>query len=129
MSGSRYSRSYSDNLCRIFADTIHARYYSSLERFEILVRSILMRQDHPAVLILGHFSPQVQREHGFASPDHWHNVVAQFYDLPHIRYDRFYPRGIAKEIIADSPRPVCFRFTSQHKADTVPCFHRGPGSC
>ncbi|KAF9781127.1 hypothetical protein BJ322DRAFT_1011254 [Thelephora terrestris] len=59
-------------------------YSSSLERFEILVRSILMRQDHPAVVILGHFSPQIQREHGFASPDHWHNVVAQFYDIPHI---------------------------------------------
>lgn len=48
-----------------------------------------MRQDHPAVLILGHFSPQVLREHGFAGPDHWHNVVAQFYDIPHIRYDPF----------------------------------------
>lgn len=64
---------------------------TSLEHFEILVRSILTRQDHPAVLILGHFSPQVQREYGFAGPDHWHNVVAQFYDIPHIRYDPFPP--------------------------------------
>jgi hypothetical protein len=48
-----------------------------------------MRQDHPAVLLLGHFSPQSQREYGFAGPDHWHNVVAQFYDTPHIRYDFF----------------------------------------
>jgi len=65
------------------------RYSSSLDHFELLVRSILMRQDHPAVLILGHFSPQAQREHGFAGQDHWHNVVAQFYDTPHIRYDPF----------------------------------------
>jgi len=36
------------------------------------------------VLILGHFSPQMQGEHGFAGPDHWHSVVAQFYDIPHI---------------------------------------------
>ena len=48
-----------------------------------------MRQDHPAVLILGHFSPQVQYEHGFAGPDHWHNVVSQFYDTPHIRCGSF----------------------------------------
>ena len=54
-----------------------------------------MRQDHPAVLILGHFSPQAQREHGFAGQDHWHNVVAQFYDTPHIRYGPFpYPHLI-----------------------------------
>lgn len=50
-----------------------------------------MRQDHLAVLILGHFSPQSQREHGFAGQDHWHDVVAQFYDTPHIRYDTFFP--------------------------------------
>lgn len=73
------------SLYRSSADIVHLRISSSLGRFEILVRSILMRQDHPAVLLLGHFSPQVQREHGFASPDHWHNVVAQFYDIPHIR--------------------------------------------
>jgi len=29
----------------------------------------------------------MQGEHGFAGPDHWHSVVAQFYDTPHIRYD------------------------------------------
>ena len=66
-----------------------------------------MRQDHPAVLILGHFSPQAQREHGFAGQDHWHNVVAQFYDTPHIRYDPLslsplYPRAApGGELIAD----------------------------
>ena len=55
-----------------------------VEDFEILIRSILIRPEHPAVLLLGHFSPQIQTAHGFAGPDHWHNTVAQFYDLPHI---------------------------------------------
>ncbi|KAF5373406.1 hypothetical protein D9615_009515 [Tricholomella constricta] len=55
-----------------------------MENFETLVRSILIRPDHPAVLLLGHFSPQVHQSYGFAGPDHWHNVVAQFYDVPHI---------------------------------------------
>ncbi|KAG5641250.1 hypothetical protein DXG03_005665 [Asterophora parasitica] len=55
-----------------------------MENFETLVRSILIRPDHPAVLLLGHFSPQVHQAHGFAGPDHWHNIVAQFYDVPHI---------------------------------------------
>jgi len=36
------------------------------------------------VLILGHFSPQSQLEQGFAGQGHWHDVVAQFYDTPHI---------------------------------------------
>jgi len=52
--------------------------------FEILIRSILLRPDQPSVIILGHFSPQIHEAHGFAGPDHWHNVVAQFYDVPHI---------------------------------------------
>jgi hypothetical protein len=55
-----------------------------MENFEILIRSILLRPDQPAVIILGHFSPQIHEAHGFAGPDHWHNVVAQFYDVPHI---------------------------------------------
>lgn len=55
-----------------------------MENFETLVRSLLIRPDQPAVLLLGHFSPQVHQTHGFAGPDHWHNVVAQFYDVPHI---------------------------------------------
>ncbi|KAG5651156.1 hypothetical protein H0H81_009648 [Sphagnurus paluster] len=49
-----------------------------MENFETLVRSILIRPDHPAVLLLGHFSPQVHTAHGFAGPDHLHNAVAQF---------------------------------------------------
>lgn len=55
-----------------------------MENFETLIRSILIRPDHPAVLLLGHFSPQVHQTHGFNGPDHLHNVVAQFYDVPHV---------------------------------------------
>jgi hypothetical protein len=56
-----------------------------LSHFELLVRSILVRPEMPAVIVLGHFSPQVQANHGFAGPELLHNVVAQFYDVPHIR--------------------------------------------
>ncbi|KAI0074358.1 hypothetical protein K474DRAFT_1665555 [Panus rudis PR-1116 ss-1] len=57
---------------------------AALENFELLIRSLLIRPDQPAVVILGHFSPQVQEAYGFVGPDHWHSVVAQFYDVPHI---------------------------------------------
>lgn len=56
----------------------------TLENFELLVRSILLRPDSPAVIVLGHFSPQIHEQNGFAGPDHWHSVVSQFYDVPHI---------------------------------------------
>lgn len=56
-----------------------------MDEFELLIRSILIRPDQPAVLVLGHFSPQVAQANGFAGPDHWHSLVAQFYDIPHIR--------------------------------------------
>ncbi|KAJ8523328.1 hypothetical protein ONZ45_g165 [Pleurotus djamor] len=56
----------------------------SMEHFEVLVRSLLLRPDQPAVIILGHFAPQIQAAFGFAGPDHSHNIVAQFYDVPHI---------------------------------------------
>ncbi|KAK0447202.1 hypothetical protein EV421DRAFT_188748 [Armillaria borealis] len=55
-----------------------------MEHFETLIRSLLIRPDQPAVILLGHFSPQVHESSGFAGPDHWHNVVAQFYDVAHI---------------------------------------------
>ncbi|KAJ8481696.1 hypothetical protein ONZ45_g15219 [Pleurotus djamor] len=45
---------------------------------------LLLRPDQPAVIILGHFAPQIQAAFGFAGPDHSHNIVAQFYDVPHI---------------------------------------------
>ncbi|KAF9511058.1 hypothetical protein BS47DRAFT_1319292 [Hydnum rufescens UP504] len=52
--------------------------------FELLVRSILIRPEQPAVIILGHFSPQLQGIHGYAGPEQLHTSVAQFYDVPHI---------------------------------------------
>ena len=55
-----------------------------MDYFEILIRSILIRPDHPAVVLLGHFSPQVHQTHGYAGPDHWHSIVAQYYDVPHV---------------------------------------------
>ncbi|EJD51813.1 hypothetical protein AURDEDRAFT_142703 [Auricularia subglabra TFB-10046 SS5] len=55
-----------------------------IDHFELLVRSILVRRDQPAVIILGHFSPQIQGIHGFAGPELLHTLVAQFYDVPHI---------------------------------------------
>jgi hypothetical protein len=55
-----------------------------ISHFELLVRSILVRPEMPAVIILGHFSPQVQAQNGFVGPELLHNVVAQFYDVPHI---------------------------------------------
>lgn len=55
-----------------------------VDNFETLVRSILIRPDHPALLLLGHFSPQIHQAYGFTGPDHWHSSVAQYYDVPHI---------------------------------------------
>ncbi|KAF7326429.1 CAP64-like protein [Mycena sanguinolenta] len=54
------------------------------ENFEILIRSILIRPDEPAVLVLGHFSPEIHTAYGYSGPDSIHNTVAQFYDVPHI---------------------------------------------
>ena len=131
MSGFRCLSSYPSQDCR---SRQSCSYPSSLERFEILVRSILLRQDHPAVVILGHFSPQVQREYGFAGPEHWHDVVAQFYDIPHIRCDSFPPipvwlctaGEVGKELITDLLFIQFFfchvnsiKFT-QHKANSIP---------
>ncbi|KAI0826172.1 hypothetical protein BC629DRAFT_1587013 [Irpex lacteus] len=56
----------------------------SMEDFELLIRSLLIRPDQPAVLILGHSSPQILEQGGFLGPDQWHTLVAQFYDVPHI---------------------------------------------
>ncbi|KAK7052955.1 hypothetical protein VNI00_004275 [Paramarasmius palmivorus] len=54
------------------------------EQFEVLIRSLLLRPDSPAVILLGHFSPQLYGAHGSFGAEHWHGVVAQFYDVPHI---------------------------------------------
>ncbi|KXN83806.1 hypothetical protein AN958_01042 [Leucoagaricus sp. SymC.cos] len=54
------------------------------QNFEFLIRSLLTRADQPAVLVLGHFSPQIHEAYGFTGPDHWHSVVANFYDVPYL---------------------------------------------
>ncbi|KAF8624733.1 hypothetical protein AX17_007064 [Amanita inopinata Kibby_2008] len=72
------------DLIIIELDTEDSSDPNSLETFETLIRSLLIRPDEPAVVLLGHFSPQVYQGHGYAGPDHWHNVVARFYDVPHI---------------------------------------------
>ncbi|KAH8112798.1 Cap64 protein [Phellopilus nigrolimitatus] len=65
--------------------------------FELLVRSILVRPDQPAVIILGHFSPQIIETYGFHGPEVMHSVVAQFYDVPHISIKpTLYPSFIAR---------------------------------
>ncbi|KAH8827127.1 Cap64 protein [Flagelloscypha sp. PMI_526] len=48
-----------------------------MEHFEVLIRSILLRP-RPTCF------PKFTKHMAFAGPDHWHNVVAQFYDVPHI---------------------------------------------
>lgn len=55
-----------------------------MEHFEQLVRSLLNRPDAPAVLIMGHFSPQFQQSFAWHGPEINHGSVAQFYDVPHI---------------------------------------------
>ncbi|KAH9947880.1 hypothetical protein B0H21DRAFT_736781 [Amylocystis lapponica] len=74
----------------------------AMEEFELLIRSILIRPDQPAVIILGHFSPQVAQANGFGGPDHWHSLVAQFYDVPH-RYfaDPMLANSAGHEVISD----------------------------
>ncbi|KZT54999.1 hypothetical protein CALCODRAFT_437835 [Calocera cornea HHB12733] len=54
------------------------------EHFELLVRTIMVRPEQPAVIILGHFAPQMQQMHGFAGAELHHTAVAQYYDIPHI---------------------------------------------
>ncbi|THH17543.1 hypothetical protein EUX98_g9109, partial [Antrodiella citrinella] len=81
---------------------------SAMEHFEVLIRSLLIRPDQPAVVILGHFAPQIQNSIGFLGPDHWHTAVAQFYDVPHISvkpllYARYMsnPEDVLKQYYAD----------------------------
>ncbi|KAG9029996.1 cap64-like protein [Tulasnella sp. JGI-2019a] len=53
-----------------------------LDHFDLLIRSILQRPDQPAIVILGHFSPQMHATYGYSDPLHTHTIVAQFYDIP-----------------------------------------------
>ncbi|SCV72078.1 BQ2448_4772 [Microbotryum intermedium] len=57
---------------------------TSLSTTDLLIRSLLLRSDHPAVIMLGHFAPQIQGEYGFAGPEIYHTTVAQFYDVVHL---------------------------------------------
>ena len=81
-----------------------------MDHFEILIRSILIRPDKPAVFLLGHFSPQTHQTHSSAGPDHWHNIIARFYDNPtHLRQSCPLPRlhagsQVCPEVLC-RPRP------------------------
>ncbi|GMK55651.1 hypothetical protein CspeluHIS016_0207070 [Cutaneotrichosporon spelunceum] len=55
-----------------------------INHFELLVRSILTRKEQPAVILLGHFAPQVLVQNGYTGPEMLHDIVAQYYDVPHI---------------------------------------------
>src|SRR6266550_3256903 len=65
-------------------DTEDSSDAGAMEHFETLIRSLLIRPDSPAIVLLGHFSRQTHQANGYAGPDHWHNVVARFYDVPHL---------------------------------------------
>ena len=81
------------------------------------MRSILLRPDSPAVLVLGHFSTQRHEENGFVGPDHWHSVVSQFYDLPYIRCVAL-PPGPSIHSHASlkiAPKPLYIHLTLRHR--------------
>ncbi|TXT03892.1 hypothetical protein VHUM_04315 [Vanrija humicola] len=80
-------------------DTVDPNDQDWLGHFELLVRSILLRKEQPAVIILGHFSPEVQAQNGFAGPELLHNAVAQFYDVPHIT-----TKGVMYETYLEQPQ-------------------------
>lgn len=74
-----------------------------MSHFELLVRSILVRPDQPAVIVLGHFAPQVQAQHGYVGPELLHTIVSQYYDVPHIRFV-FQARSLSKLCLARNAR-------------------------
>ncbi|KAG9120112.1 cap64-like protein, partial [Ceratobasidium sp. 392] len=79
------------------------------DHFELLVRSILVRPDQPAVLILGHFAPQNQNEHGWAGVESLHGNVAQYYDVPHV-----------------STKPVLYSRYLSHPDETTGTYYADP---
>lgn len=91
----------------------------TVENFELLVRSILLREDQPAIVILGHFSPQVHHATGFGGPEIWHNMVAQFYDVPHVRY---------ASTLAFVHRPHSYLLLRSVKSHIYPQFIMNPAS-
>lgn len=74
-----------------------------MSHFELLVRSILVRPDQPAVIVLGHFAPQVQAQHGYVGPELLHTIVSQYYDVPHIRFV-FQTLSLSKLFLARNAR-------------------------
>lgn len=79
------------------------------DHFELLVRSLLVRPDQPAVLVLGHFAPQFQNEHGFMGVESLHGLVAQYYDVPHI-----------------STKPVLYSRYLTHPDETTGTYYADP---
>jgi hypothetical protein len=71
------------------------------EHFELLLRALLIRIDNPAVIILGHFAPQYQDAHGFGGPEVTHAALAQFYDVPHVRYVRTLAFSLSPKVLLD----------------------------
>ncbi len=97
----------------------HCSERQTLDNFELLVRSILLRPDSPAVLVLGHFSTQGHETNGFVGPDHWHSIVSQFYDLPYIRCLHLLldpsVRSHAALPLKLAPKPLYIRLILRHR--------------
>ncbi|KAG8687111.1 cap64-like protein [Ceratobasidium sp. 423] len=90
-------------------DSSDPNHSSWTDHFELLVRSILVRPDQPAVLVLGHFAPQHQNEYGFAGVEALHNQVAQYYDVPHI-----------------SSKPILYSRYLNHPDETTSTYYTDP---
>ncbi|KAI0342381.1 hypothetical protein BDW22DRAFT_1357715 [Trametopsis cervina] len=86
----------------------------SMDNFELLIRTLLIRPDQPAVIILGHSSPQVLEQTGFLGPDQWHTLVAQFYDVPHVSI-----KPLLYPMYLQDPATVQPYFTDPMLANTV----------
>lgn len=54
------------------------------EHMEILIRSLLLRKEAPAVLLLGHFSPDSHLRQGYFGADVYHNAIARYYGIPYL---------------------------------------------
>ncbi|MBW0504757.1 hypothetical protein O181_044472 [Austropuccinia psidii MF-1] len=89
-------------------DTEDPHESDTISTTDLLIRSLLLRPDQPAVILLGHFAPQFQNEHGFVGPEVWHSAVAHFYDVPHLTvkgllYEEYLanPEKVAKSYFID----------------------------
>lgn len=73
------------DLVIIELDGENDRSQETMDNMEILVRSLLIRPNNPAVLLLGHFSPSMQQRWGYSGSDLYHKTVADYYKVPYIR--------------------------------------------